>query len=678
MENNQCPSKNKLFIPEEKLTQEIDYDSVGSSRTPKKQLFLEILQKGSTFRNSSQKVLVSIKPKAPAIKTLYIAEKTRFQSKKRSTKSGSRLAIGDHSSFTSQSSSVPCSPELQKHINKSARNIQDSSIAISTCVTSSTSRDVKIYNTRKRSSETCYLYTYPHMTINTPKLDTVTENSKNCSNKADIGTFIATHTSSDCTISPSITDIKNIHQRLDYLEKKILKQEMVIKTLDLNAQLSSSDDEINNEKSKSFTCTGQPGCSYVEYSHIPETSAFQRYAQQPAPLSPSKATTIQKEHNSEQYGRDFTLYDGITARGRRQCASVPCKRDDIPKIAAERVHRIRHKLNPVRDYRLMDTVHYLAQGEFAPRDDGIKLTPSREAVLSDIIWEDVCRTHWPSTRLGRRIAHPERYGTRSELQRLIDSLLRERVAHVERRRRRHYRIVKLNNRHENCRPAVGKTGDIIVASNKNRRENEERDAAATSDHENARAVMTERRFEERNSRRDHKSQDRLMYHDTRSQRPYNQDDCTPGPSYAVRSSNKQSTCCYRSSSPTNRKNIQVNHEHYNRQTSGSSIIMSKVRPKHPRLVVKKSSGRRKYQSKEPNLEHYILLPTLVIRTPSNMKRQKRFNELYHRILNGQLKNDQPDVKSENASGRSSSLNKKDIGLNINITLSESEEKLHNK
>ena len=43
---------------------------------------LEILQKSPTHRPASQRVLVSIKPRAPAIKTIYIAEKSRFKPKK--------------------------------------------------------------------------------------------------------------------------------------------------------------------------------------------------------------------------------------------------------------------------------------------------------------------------------------------------------------------------------------------------------------------------------------------------------------------------------------------------------------------------------------------------------------------------------------------------------------------
>lgn len=49
---------------------------------------LEIFPKKSpTHRQPSQRVLVSIKPRAqPAIKTIYIAEKSRFYSKKVHTK----------------------------------------------------------------------------------------------------------------------------------------------------------------------------------------------------------------------------------------------------------------------------------------------------------------------------------------------------------------------------------------------------------------------------------------------------------------------------------------------------------------------------------------------------------------------------------------------------------------
>ncbi|XP_045517790.1 uncharacterized protein LOC123710120 [Pieris brassicae] len=676
MEYKQSPSKKKSLIHDEKLIRDLDYDSIQggvSHRAPKKPLLLEISQKGSTFRKSSQKVLVSIKPRAPAIKTIYIAEK-RFHSKKHSEKSGSRLAIGDHSSFaydyseedSSVAKIIPCISNSCKTVkikvdkqSPPSSTIEGTSTAVSKCATSSSSRDVTVYRRRRRNSEKCYMYTHPHMTINVPKLETVTENSKNIPYKTNIGALVVTNSSSDDTISGK--NIESIHKRIDWLEQRILRQEMVLRTLDPNIQLSSTEEETENEKEKPFL-QADPGCSYVEYSHIPETSAFQRYAQPPAPLSPSKATTIQKEHNSEQYGRDFTLYDGITARGRRQCASVPCKRDDIPKLAAERVHKIRHKLNPVRDYRLMDTVHYLAQGEFAPRDDGIKLTPSREAVLSDIIWEDVCRTHWPNTRLGRRITHPERYGPRSELQRLIDSLLRERVAHVERRRRRHYRIVKLNNRHEHCR-AVGKTGDIIVASNKNRPEGAENGGSDTEKTE---------RHEDKGCRKE-SSKSHLIYPESR-RRVYTHEECTPGPSHANRSGNKQSTCCYRTSSPSNK-----NKGPENQETNGSSVIASKCRPKQPKLVIKKSTGRSKFHPQEPNLEHYILLPTLVIRTPSNVKRQKKFNELYHKILNKTTIKNEPELNynAENPE-INSDPNKKNIGLNINITLSESEEKLHYK
>lgn len=519
----------------------------------------------------------------------------------------------------------------------------ESSTVVSKCShTDSTPQKVNVYNAKQRSAEKCYVYTQPQLNMNLPKLEAKTDKKTLNPNKVDIATLIVTNVSSEDSAPPSVATINNLNKRIDHLERKILRQEMVFRSIDPNIPLSSSDEEPKGNIMRTTSGTGRPGCSYIQqYSHVPETSAFQRYAQQAAPLSPSKATTLEKEHNSEQYGRDFTAYDGITARGRRQCASVPCKRDDIPKMAAERVHKIRHKLNPVRDYRLMDTVHYLAQGEFAPRDDGIKLTPSREAVLSDIIWEDVCRTHWPNARLGRRVAHSERCSTRCELQRLIDSLLRERVAHVERRRRRHYRIVKLNHRHESCRP-VGKTGDIIVASHKNRQGEE----VAISDHNAASAMIAERRWDESGLRRTPRSHDRLgteMRQNRHSlERRHGYEDCSPGPSYAVNRSpaSREPTCCYQASSPMkpDRRSGTPKKRHTGSRelTSGSS---STCKPRNPRLVVKKVASHRKYHARdEPNLEHYILLPTLVVRTPSNMKRQKKFNELYHRILNVQLNN----------------------------------------
>lgn len=488
-----------------------------------------------------------------------------------------------------------------------------------------------VYNDKSRSPERCFVYTQSPLKMNLPKLEAKVDSKR--SKKVDIATLIVTNTSSDDTLPPIVNTITNLHKRIDYLEKKILKQEMVFRSIDRSVDLSS-DEDSNDNVIKSSSGTGRPGCSYIQqYSHMPETSAFQRYAHQAAPLSPSKATTIEKEHNSEQYGRDFTAYDGITARGRRQCASVPCKRDDIPKLAAERVHKIRHKLNPVRDYRLMDTVHYLAQGEFAPRDDGIKLTPSREAVLSDIIYEDVCRTHWPNTRLGRsgRAAHTERCGTRCELQRLIDSLLRERVAHVERRRRRHYRIVKLNHRHESCRP-VGKTGDIIVASHKNRPGSED---AAASDLNAGSALLSDCHRDDKCQRRSHRSRDPLLSADFRHHRP-RQEECA-GPSRPQPS--REPTCCYHTSTKhiSPEASSSKRNQRIQALTSTSSGSTYKSQRKNPRLVVKKERNRRK-QRDEPNLEHFILLPTLVVRTPSNMKRQKKFNELYHRILNIQLNN----------------------------------------
>lgn len=559
----------------------------------------------------------------------------------------------------------------------------------------------------KRSAEKCY---QPHLNMNLPKFEAQFDQPR-VKSKVDIATLIYTNTSSENTAIPSTSSVNKLNKRIDSLERKILKQEMVFRSMNPNVPLSSSDEDSNDNMMRATSGTGRAGCSYIEqYSHIPETSAFQRYAQQTAPLSPSKATTLEKEHNSEQYGRDFTTYDGITARGRRQCASVPCKRDEIPKMAAERVHKIRHKLNPVRDYRLMDTVHYLAQGEFAPRDDGIKLTPSREAVLSDIIWEDVCRTHWPNARLSRRVAHAERYSTRCELQRLIDNLLRERVAHVERRRRRHYRIVKLNHRHESCRP-VGKTGDIIVASHKNREACNDKDVTI-SDHNAASATMSSRRWEERNSRRAPRSHDRFMFPEMRQTNRYRPDDCTPGPSYAVPRSPtiREPTCCYHTSNQIKTyKTIDAQATAPRRDgtlnlTSGSSMSTCKPQQKNPRLVVKKEPSRRKHSSKDgPDLEHYILLPTLVVRTPSNVKRQKKFNELYHRILNVQLNNgwylntivkmflfiyaiinfffilaQDSTGESVNIGGNSKENLKKDIGFNINITLSNSCEQMNGK
>ncbi|XP_028173499.1 uncharacterized protein LOC114362342 isoform X1 [Ostrinia furnacalis] len=708
MENNQSPSKKKLIsIKEEKLLREVDYDSfIKSSHSPKKPLLLdlEIFPKNRTRRQPSQRVLVSIKPRAPpAIKTIYIAEKSRFCSKKGSDKSGSRLGIGDHPSFTTHYSeddfdvvnqsadshgNVSTKSETELTNESSTTNQVESSTTVSKCSQPQTPPQM-VYNAKKRSAEKCYIYTQPQLTMNLPKTDAKPEQSKIKTNKIDIATLIYTNTSSDeNTVLPSTSTLNKLYKRIDHLERKILRQEMVFRSMNPNVPLSSSDEESKDNIMRATSGTGRPGCSYIEqYSHIPETSAFQRYAQQTAPLSPSKATTLEKEHNSEQYGRDFTTYDGITARGRRQCASVPCKRDDIPKMAAERVHKIRHKLNPVRDYRLMDTVHYLAQGEFAPRDDGIKLTPSREAVLSDIIWEDVCRTHWPNARLGRRVPHPERYSTRCELQRLIDNLLRERVAHVERRRRRHYRIVKLNHRHESCRP-VGKTGDIIVASHKNREANDEKDLAI-SDHNAASAMMSDRRWEDRNARRTPRSHDRFMFPDMRQNRRFKPEDSVPGTSYALPRSpaNREATCCYHTSNNIKTdRNIDAQPATSRREgaqnfTSGSSLSTCKQPSKNPRLVVKKETSRRKYQSKEgPDLEHYILLPTLVVRTPSNVKRQKKFNELYHRILNVQLNNAQNSTEtSDNIEPQNSKTNlKKDIGFNINITLSNSSQEMNGK
>lgn len=538
--------------------------------------------------------------------------------------------------------------EILSEITSTSTPFVETSTVQSTCSNTENSSQVSNIYTKQCTLEKYYPYTQPPIKMTLPTVDTKISATHVCNSQTpqknnNNGTFIVTESLDE---NPSPHYIHHLNKRIEQLERKIIKQEMVFRFLDPDLPVSSSDEDGHKEyKMRASSSNGKAGCSYVEYSHIPETSAFQRYSQQPARLSASKATTIQKEHNSEQYGRDFTLYDGITARGRRQCASVPCKRDDGSKMAAERVHKIRHKLNPVRDYRLMDTVHYLAQGEFAPRDDGIKLTPSREAVLSDIIYEDVCRTHWPNARLARRVPHPDRYGTRSDLQHLIDSLLRERVAHVERRKRRHYRIVKLNHRHENtCRP-VGKTGDIIVASHKNRQGNEDIPA---SDHNTTNTAVADHRRDNRSYFRNQQSSDRLVLPESRPDRRYRQEDCSPGPSYAApRSSygtrctaDRAPTCCYHTSNSNkpmrNSKPRPTNREGSTHDlTSGSSYNAGKS--KDPRLVVKKNSSRKRHRNREePDLEHYIILPTLVVKTPSNMRRQKKFSELYHRILNVQL------------------------------------------
>ncbi|XP_053609870.1 uncharacterized protein LOC128674908 [Plodia interpunctella] len=690
MENKQTSSKKKLIsIREEKLIREVNYDGlVGAApHLSKKQLLLdlEILKKGQTRHPALQRVLVSIKPRqTPAIKTIYIAEKSRYCSKKGSEKSGSILAIGDHSSFVTRYSeddsdqflkSIACIPE--KQTNKSeieCRKVWSSSEQVETSTTASKCFLAKCQKTVSQCPEQYYARTQTSSNMNYLNADIIT-NKQNKPDKVDISTHIISKTPPENSPLPSHSTLNMLHKRIETLERKILRQERVFRSIDPNMPLSSSDEESKGLTMRNISATAHPGCSYIQqYSHIPETSAFQRYnQQQTAPLSPSKAATLEKEHNSEQYGRDFTTYDGITARGRRQCASVPCKREDVPKIAAERVHKIRHKLNPVRDYRLMDTVHYLAQGEFAPRDDGIKLTPSREGVLSDIIWEDVCRTHWPNARLGRRLPHTDRYNMRCELQRLIDSLLRERVAHVERRKRRHYRIVKLNHRHENCRP-VGKTGDIIVASHKDR--HEENREVTLSD------LNTERRRENENTRKSHRSHDRLTFPEVRGRRPMKEEECVAGPSYAGHRSpnNREATCCYHSSSPTklDRGTVPTTTTRgnvVNTLNSGSSISTNKNQQKNPRLIIKKENSRRKYQTKdEPDLEHYILLPTLVVRTPSNVKRQKKFNELYHRILNVQLKN--ADTNSAKSGSQSDNKPATKIDMNLNSTRTDSSDLCH--
>ncbi|RVE49491.1 hypothetical protein evm_005832 [Chilo suppressalis] len=698
MENKPIPSKKLMSIKEEKLLRSFDYDNfLKQTEIPKKPpaLDLEITPRKLARHRNSQKVLVSIKPRrTPSIHTIYIAEKSRFECIKGPKKSGSHLGIGDHSSFTASFSEDDPNEvnffyvRIPQDNNKSEIELTNESsftdqVETSTSVSKSSHCEVSqqaLYNTRKRSVEKCYVYTQPQLTMNLPRNEVKTDKTKTISKKVDVGTFVYTDTSTEDSGLPSTSTISKLNKRVEVLERKLMKQAMVFRSLNPNLPLSSSDEETKDYIMKA-SGNARAGCSYIEqYSHVPKTSAFQRYTHQAAPLSPSKATTLEKEHNSEQYGRDFTTYDGITARGRRQCASVPCKRDEIPRVAAERVHKIRHRLNPVRDYRLMDTIHYLAQGEFAPRDDGIKLTPSREAVLSDIIYEDVCRTHWPNARLCRRIPHPERCSTRCELQRLIDNLLRERVAHVERRRRRHYRIVKLNHRHENCRP-VGKTGDIIVASHKNKNTNEEKNLM--SDYNTPSASMAEKRRHERDSRKGPQSHDRFMFPEIRRNRHNEPDDSTPGPSHAGPRSptNREQTCCYQTSNHIKKDKVMGEHTtdcsgrggmEYFTSTS-SSCAASKQRPKNPRLVVKKETSHRKCQSKDgPDLEHYIILPTLVVRTPSNVKRQKKFNELYHRIFNVQINDTRNDPGPSQSDQQNSKTNfKKDIGFNINITLSDS-------
>ncbi|XP_068633523.1 uncharacterized protein [Battus philenor] len=693
MENKQLPSQKKsLPTIEEKLIRKINYDSLTnfSKASLKSELYLdlEIVQNNSHDQESSQKVLVSIRPRAPGIKTLYLAEKDKFNTKKRSYKTGSRLAIGDHVSFPTDCSKRSCAivdsntqdntdsdvlvhNYIQGFLKENTKS--DDSIILSKCCQPIIScQNYKVYN-RNRTAEKCYVYEQPHQIMNLPKVNEVTENQ--LKTKKDRATLTAKNSSDDTLVSSRV--VKKLIKKINTLERKLMVQEMVFRSIDANIATSSSDEESKSNARTSLT--GHPGCSYIEqYSHVPETSAFQRYAQQSTSVSASKATNLGKDHNSEQYGRDFTTYDGITARGRRQSSSVPGKRDDIPKMAAERVHKIRHKLNPVRDYRLMDTVHYLAQGEFAPRDDGIKLTPSREAVLSDIIWEDVCRTHWPNARLARRQydRNPDRYSSRFELQRLIDNLLRERVAHVERRRRRHYRIVKLNHRHESCRP-VGKTGDIIVASHKSKQSNDDREMPVMNKNV-ASAVLPNHKHEDHSPRRSHKSHDRLTYPWSRKKK-YRQDDCSPGPSSAVYHStaNKDLTHCYQPSNGV-KINCTETAKLPQEQTSGTNKSNNK-NTKTPRLVVKKDSLRKKYSSShKPNLEHYILLPTLVVRTPSNVKRQKKFNELYHRVLNGHINNEQNSAPVSEG-GRNYSIpssRRKDVGLNININLSNSKEKFN--
>ncbi|KAL4707829.1 hypothetical protein ACJJTC_001775 [Scirpophaga incertulas] len=526
----------------------------------------------------------------------------------------------------------------------------------------------------EKSQKKCNIYIQPDINMHQIKI-TNSDHLNVSLNKANAAKPIHINSSTEnSVISSESSSLCKLHERIDKLERKVFQQEIMFRGMKHKNVSVSNDSESKHKISTTISPrASRPGCSYIEqYSHVPETSAFQKYAQHTAPLSPSKATTIEKEHNSEQYGREFKTYDGFTARSKRQSASVPCKRENIPKMAAERVHKIRHKLNPVRDYRLMDTVHYLAQGEFAPRNDGIKLTPSREAVLSDIIYEDVCRTHWPNTRLCRRIPHPERCNTRCELQRLIDNLLRERVAHVERKKRRHYRIVKLNNRHESCR-SVGKIGDIIVASHKKRDRNENRHTNI-DDHSATSTIPAENRCEKRGSRRNPNSHEHANSSNILQNHYCQQNDCIPGTSNGGSRSSKMKPSTYyylTSNHMCTINNVDDGGKTVIKDITSSSIVScSKAQAKKPRLIVKKELSRRRYNSREgPDLEHYIVLPTLVVRTPSNVKRQKKFNELYHRILSVQIKNDK-EIGHSTRKDSNTNIRKKNIGTHITADMTE--------
>lgn len=552
-------------------------------------LVLEILQEGKT--ELLERVIVSVKSKAPAVKSLHAIDAKHYFSK------------GD---------------------------IKESSIL------KSTSRDNKEGCFSAKSDNAMNIKRY----VKRNKKD----NLQSQLNKA----LSITDKASEKLIQSEnkIILINYLTQGLGHLYQKELNQETVHS---VDQMLQSSDEESNTPPEHSRSKSKR---TYVnQYSHIAEKSAFNRHSQHPH-SSPPKVT-IDKNHNSEQYGRDFTTYDEMTARGHRHSASVPLKRNDISRRAAERVHKVRHKLNPVRDYRLMDTVHYLAQGEFAPRDDGVKLTPSREAVLSDIIWEDVCRTNWPSTRLTRRNHQTERGNGRYELQRLIDSLLRERVAHVERRRRKHYRVVKLNHRFEIGNRILGKTGDIIVATQKKKegRNIIGSDHAAKPINHEVLPICLKHRSHDRNL---HNEEDR----NEGSKRRIKLDESLPG----------TSTDTY-TRAPIYLNNVKYDEISKNKNKVDEGHTTKEVykgipSPNNPRLIVSKKneSSKRKSQSKATNLEHFIVLPTLVVRTPSNVRRQKKFNELYHRILN---------THNEKYSNEAERVQKKDKGFNVRMHSSES-------
>lgn len=387
------------------------------------------------------------------------------------------------------------------------------------------------------------------------------------------------------------------------VESTLLEQEMFA-TGSLCLSKPSSDDKLP----KSASETGRPGCSYIEeYSHVPETSAFYRLAHKPGTTSTQSKETrrTRTERSPEQYSQNIAAFDGITTRSKRQTASVSTPRDDSPKKAFERVHKLRKKLNPVRDYRLMDTVHYLAQGEFAPRDDGIKLTPSREAVLSDIIWEDICRTHWPSTRLSPATAPTERSSTRRELQRLIDSLLRERIAHVERRKRRHYRSVKINNNRVASSRPIGKTGDIIVATQK---DNER--LTTGSDHDTRKYLS---------SYKNNRSHDN--FDSSRHRCCYPALDCPAGPSNAVDNPLDLSVQKYRRTSkvPKPLPTLTVN---VNKVTASSDSDQIETLSNQPRLFLTSDTTR------DLGVE---IMPAIMIRTSSAVKQYRTL--MYQRIIN---------------------------------------------